>query len=143
MKRKIPVTFILLVAAGILTFFACNKTDSASTASDADASSDITVAATAASPTSDSVVIEQDCGHGGTRDSISQSELPAAAADYLTANYAGYIFHSAYAVKDSADTLSGYVAVIYFNDKPVAVKFDGDGVFEEILKQRSEGRKRG
>ena len=136
MKTKI---FLLagLLSAGII-FTACNK-DSSSIASSTDTNtvSDIAVAASDSSVGKDSVYIEHVCGSGMTRDSIAQAELPAAAITYLDSNYTGYTFARAFSVTDATRTITGYVAVIYFNDNPVGIEFDNEGTFLDVLRQHN------
>lgn len=89
-----------------------------------------------AAPNPDSVYLAHSCGNGESRDSIAQADLPAAITTYLDANYAGYTYHKAFAVKDSTDAITGYVVVIYYNDKAVGVQFDSAGAFVRVLDQR-------
>src|SRR5689334_12024487 len=97
--------------AGALIFSSCKK-DNADGTTDSDTSGTIAVAATlSAAPVPDSVYLSHSCGNGGRRDSIGQADLPAAVISYLDANYAGFTFHKAFAVKDSTATVTGYVAV--------------------------------
>lgn len=121
----------------------CQKSDLTESSDDA-TSSTIAVAASAsvaamATGSTDSVYLLQRCERGGKRDSIAQSALPAAVNTYLAANYAGSSFHKAYAIKNSAGTVTGYVAVIYYNDKPVGLEFDSTGSFVKVLEQRERG----
>lgn len=125
-----------------LLLYSCDKQGSISASPDSTESSAIVVAASATAASSDSVEIEHSCGRGGSRDSIAESALPDSVGSYLNANYAGYTFHKAFAVKDSADAITGYVVVIYFEDKPVGLQFDSEGNFESVLRQR-HGRGRG
>jgi hypothetical protein len=125
-------------------FASCKKDISASTdGNNVTASSTIAVAAseTAAasgSPT-DSVYIMQTCPRGSQRDSITAAGLPAGATAYLTTNYPGYTFSKAFAIKNSSGTTTAYVAIIYYNDKPVALLFDSTGTFVKVLEQREKG----
>ena len=124
----------IITAATFLA--ACNK-EGASIASSADPStkSDIAVAADDSSVGKDSVYFKHDCGDG-TRDSIAPSELPSAATTYLEDNYSGYTFAKAFSVSDTAGTITGYVAVIHFEDQPIGIEFSSGGEFVRVLEQR-------
>lgn len=87
----------------------------------------------------DSVYIMQSCKRGESREIVAEASLPSAATDYLSANYAGYTFNKAYAIKSSDLTTTGYVVVIYYNDKPVGLQFDVNGNFVKVLEQREKG----
>lgn len=100
------------------------------------AASTITVESSARGGAGDSVYIL--CG-AGIRVTISESELPAAASTYISANYSGYIFKKAVAKKDVSGNVTGYIAIIFYNDKPVAIEFDASGNFVRVLEQRERG----
>lgn len=126
-----------------LLFTSCQKSD-VTESSDDTTSSTIAVAASesaarTATTGTDSVYLLQRCERGGRRDSIAQSALPAAVNTYLALNYAGSTFHKAFAIKNSGGTVTGYVAVIYYNDKPVGIEFDSTGNFVKVLEQRERG----
>jgi hypothetical protein len=134
------------LAGAIFIFSACEKSDVSSSDQTTlantigvAASLSTVTSATAASAAGDSVYVMQNCGRGGKRDSIAQAALPANASTYLSTNYAGYTFHKAFAIKSSSGTTTGYVAIIYFNDKPVGVEFDSAGSFVKVLEQREKG----
>jgi len=55
-------------------------------------------------------------------------------------NYSGYTFARAFGVSDSSGVITGYVAVIYYDDTPVGIEFDGEGEFVRILEQRAFNR---
>ncbi len=139
------ITRVLSVKAIVLPLFvvagltACTKENSVSTDdSTVTSSSTISVAPSArGTAAGDSIYVV--CGNG-QRNSITEAEVPASATAYLSANYSGYIFSKAFAQKDrSAGTVSGYVVVIFYNDKPVAVQFDASGNFVKVLEQRERG----
>src|SRR6266478_4253371 len=137
-KNTAFISFTLAVAT--IFFVSCQK-ESAQSSSSQTSSSTIAVAASETSSASpaDTVYIIQPCPHGYSRDSISEAELPSAAASYLPANYAGYTFTKAFAIRNSSGQTAAYVAVIYYNDKPVALLFDGNGNFVRVLEQREKG----
>jgi hypothetical protein len=140
--RSVSVRAILLPLgfAGLLS--SCSK-DKSITGEDEfiSSSSTIAVAASASRGTAsgDSVYVIQPCPRGGSRVAITEAELPASAATYLSTNYSGYTFTKAFAVKESNGTTTAYVAVIFYNDKPVAVLFDSSGNFVKVLEQRERG----
>jgi hypothetical protein len=72
---------------------------------------------------------------GGKKDSVTFASLPAAIGTYLTANYAGYTVQKTFKVFTAAGVADGYVVVILFNGKPVALRFDTAGTFVSVLKQ--------
>lgn len=87
---------------------------------------------------SDSVYVMHTCERGHRRDSIALSALPASVQAYLSTNYPGNTFIKAFAVKDTTGTIKGYVAIVRFNDKPVAIQFAADGSFVKVLEQREK-----
>jgi uncharacterized protein (DUF1330 family) len=98
-----------------------------------------TSAGTAGSTTTDSVYVIHNCERGNHRDSIAAAALSVAIQTYLTTNYAGNIFIKAFAVKDTTGSVKGYVVIVKFNDKPVALQFTADGTFVKVLEQREKG----
>jgi hypothetical protein len=137
-------TQFYVFAGLLLSLTACQKTDSVES-TDESTSPTIAVAAsasatvTASASGTDSVYIIQPCGRGARREAIAQASLPADVTTYLTANYSGYVYHKSYAIKSSANATAGYVVVIYYNDKPVALAFNSAGAFEKVLEQREKG----
>lgn len=123
-----------------LTVTSCQKNAEGTNLSNSSTSSAIAVPATLSEVISgtagDSVYVMNECGRGRHRDSIARSSLPASVGTYLDANYAGYTYHRAFAVKDSGGTIQSYTVIIYYNDKPVAIQFDSGGGFIKILEQR-------
>ena len=134
-----------LVIAGIAVLSACKKENAASslnpTGTALSSSSVIAAAASvsASGASTDSVYIVQPCARGSQRDSISQGDLPAAVTSYLTANYSGYTFGKAFSIINSSGTITGYVAVIYYNNNAVGIEFDSSGNFVKVLEQREKG----
>jgi hypothetical protein len=130
----------LLLAAAIMT--SCNKNDLSSSAVPVPSSNTIAVAASSTVSTSgstDSVYLMQPCQRGETRDSLAQSALPSSVSSYISTNYNGSTFKKAFALKNSASSVIGYVVVIYYNDKPVGLQFDSAGNFVKVLEQREKG----
>ena len=118
----------------------CTKETSQSTSTSQTSSSTIAVAASEnASASGDSIYIMQPCPRGYSRDSISEASLPSSAATYLSTNYSGYSFSKAFTIVNNSGQTAGYVAVIYFNEKPVAILFDSAGNFVKVLEQRDKG----
>lgn len=146
------LTHTALAAGALAALFltACNKADNTlatdTSTENTIASTDdaIAVSASASVATSDSVYVMQPCQRGSRRDSIQQSDLPAASQLYLDSAYAGFSFHKAYAIKNNSGTTTGYTVIIYFNGKPVGVEFDSNGAFVKTLEQRDgDGRHSG
>ncbi len=136
------------LATSAVIFSSCQKANlnnTAATTAVAALSSTIAVAATAdalslsnAAP-ADSVYLLQPCERGGGRDSVAKASLPGAIAVYIAANYQGAVFNKAFAISDNLKQLTGFVVVIYFNNKPVGLQFDGTGNFVKVLEQRERG----
>ena len=149
--KKLSTLFILsaVILAGASS---CNKEISTNNPSNSNSqattasSSTIAVAVTAStsagttgSSTTDSVYVIHNCEKGNHRDSIAASALSTAIQTYLTTNYAGNIFIKAFAVKDTTGAVKGYVVIVKYNDKPVAIQFTADGTFVKVLEQREKG----
>lgn len=135
------------LAMTLFVFTACQKSNEVSTETSTTAQSTIAVpaslsgtsAANGTSGTSDSVYLLQPCRRGERRDTVSQAALPASIFTYLNSNYSGATFTKAFALKDQAASVTGYVVVIYFNDKPIGLQFDSAGTFVKVLEQREKG----
>jgi hypothetical protein len=140
MKTKSKAAWLAYALSLTFVISSCQK-EGVTGNSDSSTSSTIAVAATASGVTAaaDSIYLLQDCGRGGKRDSIAQSDLPSSVTTYIDANYAGSSLHKAFAIKNSSGTLTGYVVVIYYNDKPVGLQFDASGTFVKVLEQRERG----
>jgi hypothetical protein len=130
------------LAAGMLILYSCKKSNDASSDTTTTDSEIGVAAAFPITAAADSVYFQQDCGRGGSRDSVAQADLPTAVTDYLTANYAGYVYHKAFSVKDSTGAVTGYAVVIYADSKPVGLLFDAEGTFVKVLEQRRGKGKR-
>ena len=154
MKMQIKQTFKYFVAAALLIGGAssCKKEISTNSANATDptavsnsTSSTIAVAisngatSTGSGTAKDSVLVIHKCEKGHHRDSIAASALPTAIQTYLSTNYSGNIFLKAFAVKDTTGSVKGYVVIVKFNDKPVALQFNADGTFVKVLEQREKG----
>ncbi len=132
------IYLLLLIPAG---FIACQKdvsSNGTSTSSTIAVAASESAAATGTTVT-DSVYIVQPCARGSQRVAITESDLPAAVTAYLAANYSGYTFNKAFAVKNSDGAITAYVAVIFYNGKPVGILFDSSGNFVRVLEQRERG----
>lgn len=79
------------------------------------------------------------CERGKHRDSVAALALPATIQAYLTTNYSGYTFNKAFAVKDTTGKVKGYVVIINYNGKPIALLFNANGTFVKVLEQREKG----
>ncbi|MFM9020572.1 MAG: hypothetical protein ACKOOA_04525 [Sediminibacterium sp.] len=87
----------------------------------------------------DSVYVVHECEKGLKRDSIAFTSLPAAVQTYLSSTYSGFTPLKAFVIKDTLGNVKGYIAIIRFNDKPVALEFKADGTFKKVLEQREKG----
>lgn len=125
-----------------LSLASCKKnTDATSTATDtaiqAAAASVQAVAVAASTTTSgDSIYVINTCTARQTRTAVSFASLPAAVLTYLSSSYSGYTAVKAYSITDSSATITGYIAIITYNGKPVGIKFDASGNFIKVLEQR-------
>jgi len=142
MKINFRLSSPLYVFAAVMLFTACKKDVSVNDSTTTDLSTAVAVPASASqrgTASSDSVYVVGTCTRDQRRDSIAASGLPASITTYLTSNYAGYIFHKAFAVKNQSGTVNGYVVIIFYNDKPVGLAFDASGNFVKVLEQRERG----
>ncbi len=153
MKKQLTTTYTYFVAALFILAGAtsCKKeisgasADVVATLATTATSSTIAVATNGSTTTgvngsaSDSVYVVHQCEKGQRRDSIAATALPATIQTYLTTNYAGYAFTKAFSVKDTSGVVKGYVVIIHYNGKPVALQFKADGSFVKVLEQREKG----
>ena len=77
------------------------------------------------------------------KDSVAFSSLPSAIGTYLTANYSGYTFKTAFKIVDSVGTTTDYIVVIEYDGAPVGLKFTAAGIFEKILEQQDGNQMHG
>lgn len=140
MKTKITAggLFYLLVSA-TLVVTSCNREDLVTDNPDTSTSSTIAVRAKATTAVADTVYMVQPCRGGSKRGFIAAADLPSSVTAYLATNYPGHTFHKAFTIKSSSGTVIGYVAIVYYNDKPAGIHFDNTGVFIEVLEQREKG----
>lgn len=150
MKQQMKKTYTYFIAAALIITGAtsCQKEISGDAGTDLNAtllttstSSTIAVsggASVSGGATGDSIYVVSPCEKGTHRDSVAASSLPAAVQAYLNTNYSGNTFIKAYAVKDTAGTVKGYVVIINFNGKPVGLEFKADGTFVKVLEQREK-----
>ncbi|MBD0279621.1 MAG: hypothetical protein ICV81_16905, partial [Flavisolibacter sp.] len=132
-------TSIYLLSALIAGLASCKKENSVtSDTTTTSTSPTIAVAASAATAigSADTVYVMQRCERGSKRTEVVQSSLPTSIADYLASNYNGYAFHKAFTINNSTESVTGYVVIIYYNDKPVGLEFDSNGAFVKVLEQR-------
>jgi hypothetical protein len=148
MKQQMKTTYTYLIAAFLMIAGAtsCQKeisgnADITGVLATTSTSSTIAVAGDGSgsgSATKDSVYIINPCEKGIHRDPVEASSLSATIQTYLATNYSGYAFTKAFAVKDTAGTVKGYVVIISFNGKPVGLEFKADGTFVKVLEQREK-----
>lgn len=149
MKQQMKTTYTYLIAAFLIIAGAtsCQKEISGNANVEAtllttSTSSTIAVSgggSDGGSATKDSVYIINPCEKGTHREPVEPSSLSATIQTYLSTNYTGYTFTKAFAVKDTAGTVKGYVVIISFNGKPVGLEFKADGTFVKVLEQREKG----
>lgn len=136
---------IRLLALVCLGIWSCSKKDavSSSTTSTSTSATSSYIAVEVDSTTGDSVYVLQPCANGYFRDSIAVSALPATIVSYLDSTYSGYGYLKEFEIKDSAGTVGGYVVIISYNGKPVALLFNASGVLVRVLEQREAGDRNG
>lgn len=142
MKTQISLIRIFYAFSAAALIFSCKKNDLATPASSVSSGNTIAVARTASgtsSTASDSVYLMQPCEDGGRRENVAQSALPASVTTYISTNYSGASFSKAFVLKSRTSVTTGYVVVIYYNNKPVGLQFDADGNFLKVLEQREKG----
>lgn len=99
-----------------------------------------TSAVMGASGATDSLYALDACKKGDKKVSVEFSALPSSIGSYLTTNYGGYTFSKAFQIANKTTTaVEGFVVVVQFNGKPVALKFDASGTFVKVLEIR-EGK---
>jgi putative PepSY-like beta-lactamase-inhibitor len=134
-------TYTYLFTLALISVLAnsCTKESSQSTSSSQTSSSTIAVASFEnSSVAGDSIYVIQPCPRGYSRVSITEAQLPSAATAYLSSNYSGFTFNKAFVVVNSTGQTAAYVAVIYYDNKPVAILFDSNGNFVRVLEQRDK-----
>lgn len=144
------VHYSIALLATIITFSSCQKefagaitNPNSNSSANSNSSGAIAVAlngfSSSSGSSSDSVYVLHQCDKGQKRDSLAFSSLPAAVQSYLNNTYAGFTPLKAFVVKDSLGNVKAYIAIIRFNDKPVALEFKADGSFKKVLEQREKG----
>lgn len=141
-KTNARRAFYALAITGIV-FASCQKSDIINNETSTDSptiavAASATMAAGTPANGTDSVYLMQACKRGERRESLTQASLPGAVTDYVESNYAGATFHKAFAIKNKAAVVAGYIVIVYFNDKPVGLLFDSAGAFVKVLEQREK-----
>jgi hypothetical protein len=144
------IHYSIALLATIITFSSCQKDfsgtlpnpNNSNSSSNSSASGAIAVSLNGSSSSggssSDSVYVVHQCEKGQKRDSLVFTSLPAAVQSYLNSTYSGFTPLKAFVVKDSLGNVKAYIAIIRFNDKPVALEFKADGSFKKVLEQREK-----
>jgi len=137
---------LIMAAFLLLLIISCSKdavkstTSSTSTttitSTELSSTQGISLAVTDSTGSSDTLYAIKCYPKGGKPDSIAFSSLPTAVGTYLTANYSGYTVLKVFKTLTSSGSLDGYVVVIKYDGKPVALKFDGSGTFVAVLEQK-------
>lgn len=144
MKKLSNTSFVLLaIAVSVSLLSSCQKNEQ----SPAKASSgSVTTTAFAnnqalviSASSTDTIYAVNTCQRGNKADTVAFSSLPDTIAKYLTANYSGYTFKNAYKILDHTNTLQGYIVMIVFNNSPVGLAFNANGIFVKVLEQRERG----
>jgi len=149
MQKQIKngMQYCIVMITSIVTLSSCQKDFSGNLPNTNNLSNNISTGAIAVALNSssssggsstDSVYVLHQCEKGQKRDSIGFTTLPASVQNYLASNYTGFTPAKAFVVKDSLGNAKAYIAIIRFNDKPVALLFNADGTFKKVLEQREK-----
>ena len=145
MKTIQPLNKALIAATAVLMIFSsCQKepvTESESSSFQSENAIAIAASVTAdgSISSSDSIYAVDACKKDEKKIAIQQSALPAAINTYIEANYSGSTFLKAFRItKDTTQASVTYVVGIKFNNKPVALQFDGNGTFIRVLELREK-----
>ena len=140
MKKNRFITGLFFAATAFtLAFSSCKKSDDTPSDDTADSQA---ILVESASVSGEAVFIVNAIPSGGTKDSITAAQLPAAITTYLDANYSGYTLKKTFKASVNG-TVEGYIVVILYNGKPVGLKFDAAGAFVKVCEQRERGDLRG
>jgi hypothetical protein len=149
MQKQIKngMQYCIAMITSIIALSSCQKDFSANlpntnNTSNSNSSGAIAIALNSSSgsggSSTDSVYVLHQCEKGQKRDSIGFTTLPASVQNYLASNYTGFTPAKAFVVKDSLGNVKAFIAIIKFNDKPVALLFNADGTFKKVLEQREK-----
>ncbi|OLY94088.1 Putative beta-lactamase-inhibitor-like, PepSY-like [Cnuella takakiae] len=152
MKTIKNINWLLgLLACCTLAFTSCTKESS-------DATNDLSVDAqtiAVANPQTtgisgnnsddDTVYVLHECKERDEKVAVAEANLSADIKTYLSTNYSGYTFVKAFKIVEQGDDNGnkGHIVIIYYNDKPVALRFNADGSFKKVLEQREKKDVRG
>ena len=147
MKKYTQIKYTLLVLSmALFGLSSCEKNNTISADNELLSAKleAITISSTSAikgsGSVSDSLYAMAACKKGNKKVPLEETALPSSVTSYLSSNYSGYSFKKAFQINnETTSALDSYVAVIQFNDKPVALKFDANGAFVKVLEIR-EGR---
>lgn len=146
MKTKSINRLLALMVCCTLAFTSCTKESSDQTD---DLSVDAQTIAVASAETTgingnmgsdDSVYVLHECRERDEKIAVTEAALSADIKTYLTTNYSGYTLVKAIKVVEQGNdnAIKGYIVIIYYNDKPVALRFNADGSFKKVLEQREK-----
>ena len=151
MKKQLNnmIHYSIALLATIITFSSCqkdfsgaltdpNNNSSANTNPSGAIAVSLNGSSTSGESSTDSVYVVHQCDKGQKRDSLAFASLPALVQSYLNNTYAGFTPIKAFVVKDTLGNVKAYIAIIRFNNKPVALEFKADGTFKKVLEQREK-----
>ena len=84
----------------------------------------------------DSVYVVNDYDRELLREAIPLSTLPMISQDYQTEVYENHQPLMAFTVFDQEGNMYGYISIIRFHNRPVALEVGGDGIFNKVMEQR-------
>lgn len=148
MKTKNINRLLALMACCTLAFTSCTKESSDQTDDLSVEAQTIAVAppqttginGNTGSSDDDTVYVLHECKEREQKTTVTEANLSADIKTYLTTNYNGYTFVKAIKIAEQGNdnAIKGYIVIIYFNDKPVALRFNADGSFKKVLEQREK-----
>lgn len=145
MTTRFTYKFCLVILGALLGFSSCKKDETPDVPTE-EAARQEAIAFTVNSSisgswnTTDSLYVMEGCKQGNRKAESSFELLPEPVKAYLTANYSGYTAVKAFKItRYSSETTDSYVAIILYNSKPVALKFNAEGSFVKVMELR-EGR---
>ncbi|HEY9001251.1 MAG TPA: PepSY-like domain-containing protein [Mucilaginibacter sp.] len=144
MKKLTKISYLLFaVIAASFFWSSCQKNEAPGRSSSASLTSSAAFtnnqALVIAASATDTIYAVNTCHHGDKADTIAFSALPDTIGKYLTDNYSGFTFKHAYKISTGSGTLEGYVVMITYDNNPVGLLFDANGVFVRVLEQRERG----
>jgi len=147
MKSQINhfIQYCFVISASLVSLSSCKKDFSATPANQVTITKSSLVTVTTplgvalngfANAGVDSVYVVYNGEQTLLRAEIPVSELPRTAQNYQQENYQNNTPLRAFEIEDADGNTKGFISVIRFNERPVALEYGFDGVFSKVLEQR-------